>query len=73
MAVAFGLLDQDDPCAHREVDVLIERLGTGPFLRRYPPGDDGPAGSEGAFLPCASWPSRRSPGSAACPASTPIW
>lgn len=51
MAVAFGLLDPDDPRAGRLVDGLIERLGCGPFLRRYPPGDDGFSGREGAFLP----------------------
>ncbi|GAC1610158.1 MAG: glycoside hydrolase family 15 protein [Mycobacteriales bacterium] len=52
MAVAFGLLDRNDPRAHRLVDALLERLGAGPFLYRYPPGgDDGFAGVEGAFLP----------------------
>jgi len=52
MAVAFGLLDADDPRAHRLVDALLERLGAGPYLYRYPPGgDDGFSGAEGAFLP----------------------
>ena len=52
MAVAFGLLDRDDPRASRLVDALLTRLGAGPFLHRYPPGgDDGFSGVEGAFLP----------------------
>ena len=52
MAVAFGLLSRDDPRASRLVDALVERLGTGPYLYRYPPGgDDGFSGREGAFLP----------------------
>lgn len=52
MAVAFGLLDPGDPRAGRLVDALIERLGAGPYLYRYPAGgDDGFVGSEGAFLP----------------------
>lgn len=52
MAVAFGLLDDDDPRAGRLVDALLERLGSGPYLYRYPPGgDDGFTGVEGAFLP----------------------
>jgi hypothetical protein len=52
MAVAFGLLSRDDPRASRLVDALVERLGSGPYLYRYPPGgDDGFSGREGAFLP----------------------
>ncbi len=52
MAVAFGLLEPDDPRAHRLVDELLARLGAGPYLYRYPPGDDdGFTGTEGAFLP----------------------
>lgn len=52
MAVAFGLLGAADPRAHRLVDALIDRLGSGPYLYRYPPGgDDGFSGVEGAFLP----------------------
>ena len=52
MAVAFGLLDADDPRAGRLVDALLARLGAGPYLYRYPPGgDDGFCGTEGAFLP----------------------
>ena len=52
MAVAFGLLGRDDPRGDRLVDALLDRLGAGPFLYRYPPGrDDGFSGTEGAFLP----------------------
>ena len=52
MAVAFGLLERDDPRAGRLVDALLDRLGAGPYLYRYPAGgDDGFTGIEGAFLP----------------------
>ncbi|MBW3640407.1 MAG: hypothetical protein KY451_11245 [Actinobacteria bacterium] len=52
MAVAFGLLGGDDPRAGRLVDALLDKLGTGPYIYRYPPGsDDEPSGREGAFLP----------------------
>ena len=52
MAVAFGLFARDDPRAGRLVDALLDRLGAGPYVYRYPPGsDDGFRGSEGAFLP----------------------
>ena len=52
MAVAFGMFDAGDPRADRLVDGLIARLGSGPYLYRYPPGgDDGFSGVEGAFLP----------------------
>ncbi|MBW3639205.1 MAG: hypothetical protein KY451_05070 [Actinobacteria bacterium] len=52
MAVAFGLLDGADPRAARLVDALLDKLGAGPYLYRYPPGgDDGFTGTEGAFLP----------------------
>jgi uncharacterized membrane protein len=52
MAVAFGMFDAGDARADRLVDGLIDRLGAGPYLYRYPPGgDDGFSGVEGAFLP----------------------
>ncbi|MEJ7744405.1 MAG: hypothetical protein WKF73_18805 [Nocardioidaceae bacterium] len=61
MAVAFGLLAPDDPRAGGLVDALLARLGSGPYLYRYPPGgDDGFAGTEGAFLPM-SLPRRHGP------------
>ena len=38
------------------VDAIRRRLGAGgPLLYRYPPGSDGLAGGEGAFLPCSFW------------------
>ncbi|HWH28337.1 MAG TPA: glycoside hydrolase family 15 protein [Mycobacteriales bacterium] len=52
MAVAFGLLGRNDPRAGRLVDAVLERLGDGPYVHRYPTGaDDGFSGAEGAFLP----------------------
>jgi hypothetical protein len=52
MAVAFGLLEADDPRAGRLVDAVLARLGAGAHLYRYPPGDDdGFSGIEGTFLP----------------------
>jgi hypothetical protein len=51
-AVAFGLLKARDPRASRLVDGLLGSLGSGPYVYRYPPGDDdGFSGVEGAFLP----------------------
>jgi GH15 family glucan-1,4-alpha-glucosidase len=35
--------------------VRRELSAGGPLLYRYPPGDDGLAGAEGAFLPCSFW------------------
>jgi GH15 family glucan-1,4-alpha-glucosidase len=38
------------------VDAIRRDLGAGgPLLYRYPPGSDGLAGTEGAFLPCSFW------------------
>jgi GH15 family glucan-1,4-alpha-glucosidase len=38
------------------VDAIRDQLGAGgPLLYRYPPGSDGLAGGEGAFLPCSFW------------------
>jgi GH15 family glucan-1,4-alpha-glucosidase len=38
------------------VDAIRRRLGAGgPLVYRYPPGTDGLAGGEGAFLPCSFW------------------
>jgi hypothetical protein len=56
LAVICGLLPADDPVATGVVDAVIERLGAGPFLYRYPPGDgDGLEGREGVFLPASWW------------------
>ena len=51
----LGLLDGRDPRAVALVDAHLSRLGTGPWLYRYPPGDDGFGGVEGAFVPCSWW------------------
>ena len=38
------------------VDAVRHELAAGgPLLYRYPPGDDGLSGQEGAFLPCSFW------------------
>jgi GH15 family glucan-1,4-alpha-glucosidase len=38
------------------VDAVRAELSAGyPFLYRYPPGQDGLPGDEGAFLPCSFW------------------
>ncbi len=38
------------------VAAVVRQLGAGgPLLYRYPPGSDGLAGGEGAFLPCSFW------------------
>ncbi len=41
---------------HTTIDAIARRLDAGgPLLYRYPPGQDGLPGTEGAFLPCAFW------------------
>ncbi|MGE3327332.1 MAG: glycoside hydrolase family 15 protein [Acidimicrobiia bacterium] len=38
------------------IDAIGQQLSAGgPLLYRYPPGSDGLAGAEGAFLPCSFW------------------
>ncbi len=56
VAVICGLIEPDDPAASAIIDRCVEELGTGPFLHRYPPGDDdGFSGSEGTFTPASFW------------------
>lgn len=56
LAITCGLFEPDDPLAGRIIDTCIERLGTGPFLHRYPPdATDGFHGVEGAFIPASFW------------------
>jgi GH15 family glucan-1,4-alpha-glucosidase len=44
------------PRVHGTIDAIARELSAGgPLLYRYPPGRDGLAGSEGAFLPCSFW------------------
>jgi GH15 family glucan-1,4-alpha-glucosidase len=53
------LLDIEEPGSPRvrgTVDAIRRGLSAGgPLLYRYPPGQDGLPGSEGAFLPCSFW------------------
>ncbi|CAA9254467.1 MAG: GH15 [uncultured Acidimicrobiales bacterium] len=56
MVPLFGLLPRRDPRTQRLIATILEDLGAGPFLYRYPPGtDDGFSGVEGSFLPVAWW------------------
>jgi pentatricopeptide repeat protein len=58
-AVLLPLLEFEpatNPRVLGTVDAIGRRLGAGgPLLYRYPPGTDGLAGGEGAFLPCSFW------------------
>ena len=56
LVVLFGLLSPSDVRASRLVHATVAALDAGPFLYRYPPGDDdGFGGFEGTFLPVAWW------------------
>lgn len=51
-----GLDAAGSPRVRGTVDAIHRELGAGgPLLYRYPPGQDGLAGAEGAFLPCSFW------------------
>ena len=60
-AAVFGLVGDDDPRASRLVSWLVDRLGAGELVHRYPPGrpgepaPDGFHGREATFLPMAFW------------------
>jgi GH15 family glucan-1,4-alpha-glucosidase len=58
-AVLLAVLEFEPPESPRlvgTVDAIRRGLGAGgPLLYRYPPGTDGLAGGEGAFLPCSFW------------------
>ena len=60
-AAVFGLVDADDPRASRLVSWVVDRLGAGELVHRYPPGrpgeraPDGFCGRESTFLPMAFW------------------
>src|SRR4029453_5448137 len=46
----------DSPRVRSTIQAVRHRLGAGgPLLYRYPPGQDGLPGTEGAFLPCSFW------------------
>ncbi|NUS36480.1 MAG: glycoside hydrolase family 15 protein [Pseudarthrobacter sp.] len=57
--LVLPLIGLEDPAAEvvrRTVDAVRDELGAGgPLLYRYPPGQDGLQGGEGAFLPCSFW------------------
>lgn len=55
MLPLFGMLRPSDPRAERLVDWVVSQLEAWPFLYRYPPGTDGFARREGAFLPVSWW------------------
>jgi GH15 family glucan-1,4-alpha-glucosidase len=46
----------DSPRLRGTIDAIVQQLGAGgPLIYRYPPGQDGLPGIEGAFLPCSFW------------------
>ena len=52
----LGIEADDSPRVRSTIDAIAAALGAGgPLLYRYPPGRDGLAGGEGAFLPCSFW------------------
>lgn len=52
----LGIEDTDSPRLAGTIDAIRADLSAGgPLLYRYPPGRDGLAGTEGAFLPCSFW------------------
>jgi GH15 family glucan-1,4-alpha-glucosidase len=57
--LVLPLLGIDDPQSSRvrgTIDAIRDELSAGgPLLYRYPPGEDGLPGIEGAFLPCSFW------------------
>lgn len=51
-----GIEAPDSVRVRGTIDAIASGLSAGwPLLHRYPPGDDGLDGKEGAFLPCAFW------------------
>lgn len=52
----LGIEEPDSPRVRGTIDAITADLGAGgPLLYRYPPGQDGLSGTEGAFLPCSFW------------------
>ncbi len=46
----------DSPRVNGTIDAIARALDAGgPLIHRYPPGQDGLPGGEGAFLPCSFW------------------
>jgi len=53
---SLGLEPATSPRVIGTVEAIRRQLSAGgPLLYRYPPGSDGLAGGEGAFLPCSFW------------------
>jgi GH15 family glucan-1,4-alpha-glucosidase len=57
--LVLPLLDlepRDSPRVRSTIEAVRRELSAGgPLLYRYPPGQDGLPGTEGAFLPCSFW------------------
>jgi GH15 family glucan-1,4-alpha-glucosidase len=52
----LGLEPRDSPRVRATIEAVRRKLSAGgPLLYRYPPGQDGLPGTEGAFLPCSFW------------------
>jgi GH15 family glucan-1,4-alpha-glucosidase len=52
----LGLEPRHSPRVRATIAAVRHQLGAGgPLLYRYPPGQDGLPGTEGAFLPCSFW------------------
>jgi GH15 family glucan-1,4-alpha-glucosidase len=52
----LDLESRDSPRVRGTIEAVRRELGGGgPLLYRYPPGEDGLPGTEGAFLPCSFW------------------
>ena len=52
----LGIEQPDSPRIRGTIDAIAADLSAGgPLLYRYPPGQDGLPGTEGAFLPCSFW------------------
>jgi GH15 family glucan-1,4-alpha-glucosidase len=54
LGVLFGYVDARGDRLSGTIDAVRRELGHGPFVYRYS-GEDGVAGSDGAFLPCSFW------------------
>jgi GH15 family glucan-1,4-alpha-glucosidase len=51
-----GIEPPDSPRLRGTIDAIARCLDAGgPLVHRYPPGQDGLPGTEGAFMPCAFW------------------
>ena len=52
----LGIEPPGSPRVDSTIDAISRELrASGPLLYRYPPGQDGLAGTEGAFVPCSFW------------------